>query len=280
MIKGNTAVYGLIGNNIKGSLSPIIHNYLNDYYNINSVYATFTVQDDIKTAIDGANKLNIQGLNVTMPYKEAVIPLVYVEETAKVIGAVNTLKLTHNGYMGYNTDWYGMLKTFTTNDIDVSNKDILLVGAGGSAVAVAYALAQLNPRKIYIQNRTKEKAVSIAQLLSNLFNGEIIIVNNIENTHLDGIINTTPIGNNKNIDMVPVNIKKMKQLEFVIDIIYNPSRTKLLRECDELGVKAVNGFDMLVYQAMRSFEIWNEIHIDDREKVMHRNKLLEIVNII
>lgn len=278
MIKGNTAVYGLVGNNIKGSLSPIIHNYLSDYYNINSVYATFTVQSDIKGAVEGAKLLNIQGLNVTMPYKEAVVPFVEVDETAKVIGAINTLKLTDNGYVGYNTDWYGIFKTFVINNIDVENKDVLIVGAGGSAVAAAYALIKLNPRKIYIQNRTREKSVKIKDLFSDLFDGEISIVNNIENTQIHGIINTTPLGNNESANMVPVNVKEVQNLEFVIDIIYNPSRTKLLLECDKIGIKGINGLDMLVYQAIRSFEIWNEINISDKEKVIHKNKIMDIVN--
>lgn len=278
MIKGDTSVYGLVGNNIKGSLSPIIHNYLSDYYCINSVYTTFNVDTDIKVAIDGAKALNIQGLNVTMPYKEDVMPFVEVEKTAKIIGAVNTLKFTDNGYVGHNTDWYGIIKTITINNIDVENKDILIVGAGGSAFAVAYALAKLKPRKIYIQNRTKEKAVAIANLLHNLFEGEIIVVNNTKNTQIHGIINTTPVGNNDSIDMMPVNIHGMSQLQFVIDIIYNPRKTKLLLECDKIGIKAINGFDMLVYQAIRSFEIWNDIVINDMEKSIHRNKLLNITN--
>lgn len=280
MIKGSTSVYGLVGDNIKGSLSPIIHNYLNDYYCINSVYTTFTVNNDIKVAIDGAKALNIQGLNVTMPYKEAVVPLIEIDNTSRIIGAVNTLKLTDNGYFGYNTDWYGMIKTITINNIDVKNKDILIVGAGGSAVAVAYALITLKPRKIYIQNRTKQKAINIANLLSNLFDGEIIVINNIENTQIHGIINTTSVGNNDSIDMMPVNIHGIDQLQFVIDIIYNPTRTKLLLECDKIGVKAINGFDMLVYQAIRSFEIWNDIVIDDTEKAIHRNNLLNIVRVM
>ena len=149
-INGKTYTCGLIGNPVEHTMSPVIHNTLAQKMNLNMVYVPFLVQQDLAAGVKGAYALNIQGLNVTVPYKSDVIEhLVSIDELAKSIGAVNTLVKTEGGYKGYNTDMTGLYRAMTSYGIKIEGEEIILLGAGGAARAVAYVCVFYKAKKVY-----------------------------------------------------------------------------------------------------------------------------------
>ena len=165
-INGRTRTCGLIGNPVEHTLSPLIHNTLAQELSQNLVYVPFLVSGgvaELAQAVKGAHALNILGMNVTVPYKEAVLPfLEQIDELAAKIGAVNTLVRTQNGYKGYNTDMTGLQRAMYSEGISLQGESILLLGAGGAARAVAFLCAQCGAKKIYLLNRSLDKAEKVA----------------------------------------------------------------------------------------------------------------------
>ncbi|KAE9637244.1 shikimate dehydrogenase [Defluviitalea raffinosedens] len=264
-INGSTKVYGLIGHPIKHTLSPIIHNTLANMLGNNMIYVPFEVPSGgLKEALVGAYQLNIQGLNVTVPYKQEVIPfLLKLEGYADQIGAVNTLKRSKDGYIGYNTDAEGLLQSLLQNDINIRGQNIMIIGAGGAARAAAMVTASQNPKQILIVNRTQEKAQELAQAVSRYYNvpvksGSLDFI--VQDFPVDVCIQTTSVGLYPREDQSPVTDETFfTQVQAAVDLIYNPSETLFLKMAKAAGCKTVNGFGMLFYQAIKAYEIWNEI---------------------
>jgi len=262
-ISGETRVCAVIGDPVEHSLSPVMHNAAFEELKLDFVYVAFRVRrKELREALNGARSLDILGLNVTMPHKNAVMK--YLDETdstARSIGAVNTI-LNHQGKLiGYDTDGIGALKALKENDITPKGKKLLLLGAGGAGKAIAFHAAQ-EVEELVILNRTPQKAKKLAESLRKEFNkkinGNALSTEIIEEELKDAdiLVNATSVGMHPNIDqsLVPPNLLRPNLC--VMDIVYNPIETKLAKDAKAVGAKVVSGIEMLVYQGAASFEIW------------------------
>ncbi len=263
-INGKTNVYGIIGDPVEHSFSPIIHNTISKAIDGDFVYVPFHVREGyVEDAVKGAYSLGVKGLNVTVPHKKAVIPyLCEIERRAEAIGAVNTLKYTDNGYIGYNTDILGILYSFQNRGIYIKNKRVLIIGAGGSACAALVLAVSEGAESVVIANRTISNAHNLREHILKFYDADISVcgtdeINDIERA--DIVIQTTTLGFGKNIGLSPIKDKsffKNKNVFAVFDTIYIPPKTEFLKDAESLGVTAINGFDMLIYQAVAASEIW------------------------
>jgi shikimate dehydrogenase len=262
-VSGKTRVYGVIGDPIEHSLSPIIHNAAFEALGLESVFLAFRVKPaEIGNAVNGMRALGIHGLNVTMPHKTTVIPhLDEVDKTARFLNAVNTIHNKNGKLWGFNTDGVGALKALRENGVDPKGKKVLLLGAGGASRAIAYTIAH-EADELVILNRTvkpaKDLARQLRQLLPKKISAEALSPESIEDNLMDSevLINATSIGMKPNINETPVNPKWLRTNLAVMDIVYNPLETKLAKIAKEAGAKVVSGVEMLIYQGAASFEIW------------------------
>lgn len=272
--------YVVIGNPIKHSISPLIHNTFFKDMNIkNSVYETMFVEDLTINTISQLKEKNILGVNVTLPYKIDIIKYLYdIDENAKKIGAVNTLKYTKDGYIGYNTDIVGMLDALNENNVDLQNKNVLILGAGGSGYTACFMALNEKANKIYIANRTKQNAKN----LKKYYNSEKINIISLEDLSLlkdvNIVINTTTVGfaDKEGFSLIDDLFFKNNFVEFVFDIIYTPFETKLIKIAKQNNIKTDNGFGMLVYQALKGEEIWQNKNLSIDYKIKFKNKILNI----
>ena len=280
-IKGTTKVCGIIGNPVGHSISPILQNTLADLTGIELVYVPFKVEaEDVTAAVTAAYDLNIFGMNVTVPHKSNVIKaLADIDPLAESIGAVNTLVRTEGGYKGYNTDILGLKRELDEAGINLCGNEVIILGAGGAARAIAFLCAGENASKVYILNRTVEKAESIAAAVNSHFGKDVAQAMDIaEYKKLNGnyyiCIQTTSVGLYPNVDAAPVeDMEFYDRIKAGVDIIYNPSETrfmKLLKQSGGSGFdggekKACNGLKMLLYQGVSAFELWNDVKISDSQ---------------
>ncbi|MEM1539170.1 MAG: shikimate dehydrogenase [Candidatus Bathyarchaeia archaeon] len=262
-ISGKTKVCAVIGDPIEHSLSPIIHNAAFQHLKLDFVYVAFRVKQGVlRRAVQGIRSLNIHGLNVTMPHKTAIMKyLDEIETTAKAIGSVNTVLNMDGKLIGFNTDGIGALNALKDNHVELRGKKLLLLGAGGAAKAIAYQLAQ-EVEELLILNRTGEKAEKLAEFLQRNFNKKIIgkaLSPKLLREWLkeaDILINATSVGMYPHSDQTLVEREWLKPSLAVMDIVYDPLETKLLRDAKSVGAKVIDGVDMLLYQGAASFEIW------------------------
>ena len=262
-ISSKTRVYGVIGDPIEHSLSPVIHNAAFAALGLESVFLAFRVKPaEVGNAVSGMRALGIHGLNVTMPHKTTVIPhLDEVDKTARFLNAVNTIHNKNGKLWGFNTDGVGALKALRENGVDPKGKKVLLLGAGGASRAIAYTIAH-EADELVILNRTvkpaKELARQLRQLLPKKISAEALSPETIEDNLMDSevLINATSIGMKPNVNETLVNPKWLRTNLAVMDIVYNPLETKLAKIAKEAGAKVVSGVEMLIYQGAASFEIW------------------------
>jgi len=263
-ITGTTKVYGLIGKPISHTFSPLIHNTWFRDLGLNGVYIVFEVsRKNLKKAVEGMKALNIQGFNVTIPHKEAIIKFLdKIDPLVELIRAANTIKIENEQLIGKNTDVEGALKSITDKKFDLSNKKALIVGAGGAARAICFGIAS-KVKKIVIVNRTVAKARKLAKELTKKMKVDAIgkslskITFKDELKRTDLIINATPIGMYPNINETPIPKEFLNDSIFVFDLIYNPLETRLLKEASKIGCSVLGGIDMLINQAALAFEWWN-----------------------
>ena len=193
------------------------------------------------------------------------------------MGAVNTLKRTNNGFVGYNTDIIGLEKSFNINKIDVSNKVAMLIGAGGAANAVAVLLAQMGASDIIFVNRTFDNAKKLKNKISSFYSGNVHITDFEEMYNYNKpyiVINATSVGMGNGVWESPVKKEEFfNGVEYAFDVIYIPWKTKFLSDAEKYGCKCINGFDMLIYQGIASYEIWHDITIDKKSAVDIKNVL-------
>lgn len=285
-INGKTEVYGLIGDPVSHTFSPPIHNTLAKNFNQNFVYVPFHVHEgNVKSALCGAHALGIKGLNVTVPHKKTVMEhLCGIEKRAEAIGAVNTLKYTENGYFGYNTDILGILYSLQTRGITIKNKDVLIIGAGGSACAALVLAASEGAKSVVVANRTVENAEKLKNHVLNYYPANITVcslekINEIPKC--DIVIQTTTVGFGNNTGLSPIPNNRFfaeKNVSAAFDTIYIPSKTKFLEDAESMGVTAINGFDMLIYQAVAASEIWLDKNYDNKTKENLKKSLWEASN--
>ena len=247
--------YLVIGNPIKHSLSPKLHNHWFKENNIDALYDKEELNEsDIPRIIDEIKKDKINGINVTIPFKKSVIPFLdKLNPLAEEVQSVNTIFKKNNKVIGDNTDVVGFEQGLKHINYSVKNKKIFILGAGGVAPSIILALKKLGAAKIALSNRTKEKAENLKKIYSDL---EIIVWG--QNTDFDMIINATSVGL-KNDDKIKLNFSNNKPNKLFYDVIYNPSKTNFLLEGEKLGNKIENGKMMFIYQAQLAFKIWHNI---------------------
>ena len=286
-INGTTRVCGLIGNPVGHSISPVIHNSLARLMDMNMVYTTFKVEKgDVVTAVNGAYALNILGLNVTVPHKQAVMEsLVDIDPLAKAIGAVNTLVRTDKGYKGYNTDILGLERELIDEGVVLLGSRCVILGAGGAARAIAFLCAKSGAKEIYMLNRTKEKAYDIAKAVNDYFGKECIkpmLISAYDKLEADDyvVIQTTSVGLYPNVDDVVIDDEAFyKKVKVGVDIIYNPSETRFMKMCKNAGKPACNGLKMLLYQGVAAYELWNDVSVTKEQADKVYNKMKEELGI-
>lgn len=291
-INGHTRLIGLIGNPVEHTLSPMIHNGISKAMGIQSVYVPFKVEvDGLADAVHGAYELNILGMNVTVPHKNAIMEhVVELDDAAKVIGAVNTLVRVEDkhGYKGYNTDMMGLRRQIQEDGISLKDETIVVLGAGGAAKAVVYMCLLEGAKKIYLLNRTIEKAQQIADSMNHVtLLKEDQIVNKIVEEgnqvkagtehYIDRVIplpmsdytqiaednlivfQATSIGLAPHVeDVVLDDMEFYKKVKIGVDLIYNPANTRFMQLVAKAGGKAYNALKMLLYQAVIAYELWHD----------------------
>ena len=255
---------GLIGYPIKHSLSPWIHQQFLNQTGLKGTYDLFEFQpdQDFSNDLDQLKEKNIHGFNVTVPYKEKIIHhLDALDHNAKAMGAVNTVYNRNGEWIGYNTDGIGYVRSLLNKFPQLERekeKRILLIGAGGAARGIYYALMIFGFSSIDIANRTLQSARNIAHLRLNHVDTNVISLQKAETDlyEYDIIIQTTSVGMKPNIDHTIIHLSKVKTGCIVSDIVYQPIKTKFLTEAEKLGASIHFGHTMLLYQAQAASEIW------------------------
>ncbi len=272
-INAATRVCGLIGNPVRHSISPLIHNHLSQMLGINTSYVTFQVeQQNLEAAVKGAFALGIQGMNVTVPHKQAVIPyLSDIEPVAAAIGAVNTLVRTENGYKGYNTDIIGLYRSLVEENIAIRDENVILLGAGGASRAIAFMLGREGAAKVYLLNRSVDKALNIAEAVNKEYKRNVIVPMALGDYGMLPFdkylcIQTTSVGLHPHDNDVVIEDEAFYQkIHTGVDIIYNPYETRFMKEVKKAGGKAVNGMKMLLYQGVAAYELWNLVTVSKEQ---------------
>ncbi len=250
MIDAHTQVYGIIGNPVRHSLSPVIHNGVFRRMGLNAAYLAFEV-NDLAGALSGIRGLRIQGASVTIPYKTRIIPLLDgLEETAAKIQAVNTIVCREGKLIGYNTDWVGAVESLEEK-IPLRGRKVLLLGAGGAARAIAFGLKEKGAA-VTILNRSPEKAASLALELGVVCQP----LSSLGRMRADVLVNATSVGMHPQEGVSPVTEEVLKEGMVVMDIVYQPLRTKLLKDAQDRGCQTIDGLEMLARQAAGQVEIW------------------------
>lgn len=263
-----TKICCLIGNPVGHSLSPLIHNTLSSRMGINMAYAAFCVDEgSVDAAVKGAYALGINGLNVTVPHKCAVIDsLVDIDPLAARIGAVNTLVRVPGGYKGYNTDIIGLGRELNEAGIVLKDNSVIIVGAGGASKAITYLCADSGAARVWLLNRSVERARALAGEVNSHF-GDIVVPLALDDyTKIPNgkypVIQTTSVGMYPNVGAVPIEDEAFYELVSAgVDIIFNPGTTVFMKKCEAHGASAYNGLKMLLYQGIAAYELWNDVMV-------------------
>lgn len=268
MISGKTVVCGLIGDPVEHTMSPAMHNAAYRQVGLDYVYIPFRVRaEELGKAIDGMKAFNIRGLNVTIPHKVAVIPFLdKLDPLAEKIGAVNTIVNDNGVLTGYNTDATGFLRALLEKGIEPRGKKALILGAGGASRAVSLILADSGAERLIILNRSQELdwAYELAGNISQLYNmdakaGELnreSLDSVMERIDISILVNATSVGMMPDINNTPVDANLFRPGLVVFDVVYNPLRTRLLRDAEAAGAKTISGIEMLAWQGALAFEKW------------------------
>ena len=258
----------VIGNPIKHSLSPKLHNYWIKSNNIDAIYEKKKLnKDELGDVVLKIKQKKIEGINVTVPFKKTIIPFLNeLTAEAESTQSVNTLYLKDNKVIGHNTDIVGFETSIKKSKFNIFNKEVLILGAGGVVPSIIFALKKMKVSKIKISNRTKDKAENLKKLFKDI---EIIEWGEIPN--FDVIINATSIGLKKD-DYINLDFTLISKNSFFYDVIYNPRETNFLKTGKSLGGTTLNGKLMFIYQALSAFNIWHGIKPRVNEDVI---KLLD-----
>ena len=284
MISAVTNLYGVVGNPIEHSLSPLLHNTLAKEMGLDMVYVAFNVREDIESAIDGAFALGIKGMNVTIPYKQDMLELVTkIDERAQRIGAVNTLVRDEEGFIGYNTDITGLRLALKNNDLSVMGKNVIILGAGGAAKAALYLAIAGGALSITIINRNVNKAALLKEEFKDEYrNIEVLSLEalkfdfNILKKDNYFVFQTTNAGMYPFINECLIDNEEFyKKCEGGIDLIYTPEETVFIKKMKEKGKRCINGLDMLIMQGVAAFELWHNIRISKETIAGVKNILIE-----
>ena len=262
-IGGKTRICGVMGDPVAHSVSPAMHNAAFRELGLDYAYLPFNVgAADLGRAVDGIRALNLVGVNVTIPHKVAVIPLLdEVDPMALQIGAVNVIHNKGGRLAGSNTDAEGFLRLLGGHGIQPMDMRVAVLGAGGAARAACFALASRGA-VITILNRTADKAAGCAaEMAERTGRAFEALETNPANlaralAKADLLVNATSIGMSPGLDRSPVSRELLGRRHTVVDIIYNPVKTRLVRDAEKAGAVAIGGLDMLAWQGALAFEIW------------------------
>lgn len=271
VITGKTKITGIFGDPVEHSLSPLIHNEAFRQLGLDYCYVPFHVKKEkLKEATEGIRALNIKGVNITLPHKEAIIPLMdELSEEALHIGAVNTVLNIDGSLKGFNTDTEGFIVSLKEERVSLSGKNILVLGAGGAAKAVIYGILREGGR-VYIFNRTRQKAQAIKEKFRDF--GFIEVVETIDESIIkimQLVVNATSLGLKKD-DPMPLSPHLLKPEHIYCDIVY--PETPLMKEAEKIGCKVIGGTGMLLWQAAFAFQIWTERQapVEVMKQTVHR----------
>lgn len=263
-INGRTKVLGIIGSPVDHSFSPQMHNYISEKLKRNYMYCAMNVEStNLKDAIAGIKALNIAGINVTAPHKIEVIK--YLDEISKEAldyGSVNTVVNRDGKLFGYNTDAQGFYLSLINSGIEIKDKDLLILGAGGACRPICIKLLNMGAKSITIFNRTQKRTEELAEFVFSKTGRKINV--NFEKKHYDVVINTTSAGMGENRECAIDDFSFVDKNTAAADIIYNPPETVFLKKMREAGAKnTINGLGMLIYQGIIAYELFTG------EKVSH-----------
>ncbi len=279
-IDGYTRVCGVMGNPVEHTMSPVIHNTLAEKLGDNLVYVPLHVEKGrAAEAAKGAYALNFLGLNVTVPFKSEVLPaLTKIDPLAERIGAVNTLVRDEEGFKGYNTDMPGLYRAMESDGVRIEGEEVLLLGAGGVARAVAVLLAEKGASRIHILNRTLEKARAIAGEVNGYAGRELVLAHGLEDwknllyPEGEGVrpekkylaIQCTNCGMFPRTDQVPIADPAFYEgIHTGYDLIFNPSRTRFMELTARAGGRSFGGLKMLLYQGVIAYELWTGKRVEE-----------------
>ncbi|MZH42147.1 MAG: shikimate dehydrogenase [Nitrospinae bacterium] len=243
-------IYGVIGNPVSKSMGYLVHNRAFLEKSSPDIYVSFLV-DNVEKFFRGFKGF-FNGLSVTMPAKEQIMPLLdRVDETARKIGAVNTVVKEGGAWVGYNTDCSGAISALEACT-SLSGKNVLILGSGGTAKAIGYGVKEKGGKLTITYNKNKERGESLA----NELDCELVHARDAGTRPIDVLINCSPVGMNPNINETPFMARDLKEGMVVFDSVYNPLETRLLREAKSVGCKVIPGYELFINQAARQFELW------------------------
>ena len=258
----------VVGNPIEHSLSPLLHNYWIKKNGIDAIYDKQKLNEDkLEQNILQIREKKISGINVTVPFKKAIIPFLdKLSIEAESTQSVNTIYLKNNKVIGHNTDIFGFEISIKKSKYNLIDKEVLILGAGGVVPSIIFALNKMKISKIKISNRTKDKAENLKTIFKNI---EIIEWGEVPS--FDMIINATSLGLKKE-DKIDLDFSSTSKNKFFYDVIYNPIETNFLKIGKSLGNITLNGKLMFIYQALSAFNIWHGLEPDVDENII---KLLD-----
>lgn len=267
---GHTRTCGLIGSPVAHTQSPMIQNHMAQATGQNLVYLPFPVaHGDLEAAVRGALALDFLGLNVTVPYKSDVIDyLAEIDPLAERIGAVNTLVRCEGGYKGYNTDMPGLYRAMQQEGVEIVGREVVILGAGGVARAVAVMLLDRGAKGVYILNRTVDKAEALAEEINQIAGRTFAKACALTDYgRIPGedwlVIQATSVGMHPHVEDVIIEDESFyKHVETGYDLIFNPGMTRFMKMTKAAGGRIYNGARMLVYQGIIAFELWTGTSID------------------
>lgn len=252
--------FAVIGDPIAHSLSPVLHNEVYRQLEMDASFEKIHVKPDALHSFMDTQSLD--GFNVTIPHKQSIIPFLdELDDAAQTIGALNCV---HNG-KGYNTDWIGFLKAMEFNDVELNGKECAILGAGGAAHAIAYALIKAKVNSITIMNRTTEKADQLTQWIQKVSDIKAETHEHMNTSKYEIIIHCTPIGMWPDTESMPEF--EIHKGQVLADTIYNPLETAWLKKGKEFGAKTVGGLDMFIAQGLASANIWFNEKISEKIKL-------------
>ena len=285
-VTGKAKVFGLIGHPVGHSMSPVLHHTLADILGHEIVYVPFDVKRDLGSAVKGAYELNLQGMNVTVPYKQEVMKYLAKSDTlAEKIGAVNTLVRSDEGYIGYNTDMPGLKRAMNYDGVEIKDGEFYIIGAGGVARAVLVMLLENKAKRVHILNRSVENAQKMADDLTKDYDTEVTFgdLQSYKSVLLSNAVavQATNVGMYPNVeDAVIEDVEFYKQISVAYDLIFNPIETKFMAHAKACGKRAYNGLKMLLFQGIIAYEYWNGVTVsDDAATKVYDAMLEELVKI-
>lgn len=286
MITGTTRVCGIMANPVEHSMSPVMQNFYGEATGKDFAYIPLKVEEDqVEAAVKGAYAMNFLGMNVTVPHKQSVIPyLREIDKAAEAIGAVNTLVRIQGGFKGYNTDAAGLYRSMKEKNVKIQGASAVLLGAGGAAKAAAYVLMEHGAENVYILNRNEERAGRLADDMNKLAGRPVFFGKPLswyreipEGKYI--CIQTTSVGMHPHDQEVLISDEDFyRKISAAMDVVYTPLETQFMKKVKKAGGQAFNGLDMLIYQGIIAYELWNpDVKIDAETIEKAREKMIEML---